>query len=69
MNALILVAALTCPQTKVINISKLPWQQIDTQNLQQAKVRCGQKYADAPCLVQFVKVRDRVYRAICGAKR
>lgn len=69
MNSLILFMALSCPVTEKINISGLKWAPIDDKNMQVATERCQIKYSDSPCLVKFVKVREQMYRAICGEKR
>jgi hypothetical protein len=50
----------------MINISKESWNERDMIEMNTAKVRCEQKYPDAPCLTKFVKVEPLMYRAICG---
>jgi hypothetical protein len=69
VTAIVLTLALGCPKVVAVNISGLPWEAIDSENMKVAGIRCGQKFSDAPCLVQFVKVEKQMYRAICGARR
>lgn len=69
MITFLLVAALSCPVTKVINATKYPWNAEDKQNQKRATKRCGEIYADAPCLTVFKKTDERTYVAMCGAKR
>ena len=67
MLSLIVLAALTCPKTIVIN-KAIIWDQSDTQMLDTAKKRCGEIYPDAPCLKKFIKKDEDSYWAICGAQ-
>lgn len=69
MNTLLLIAALSCPEVHMINTSGEAWTSDDYDNIEAAKIRCGELYSDAPCLVKFVKYDIRSYRATCGAKR
>lgn len=64
-----LIAALACPTTQIVNKTNLPWNDMDTRNLNTAKARCPVKYKNSPCLVKFTKVGPQDYTATCGAKR
>lgn len=55
-----------CALVIMINLTKLPWTEIDVKNKIVAKHRCITKYDDSPCLKKFIKVGDQTYRAICG---
>jgi hypothetical protein len=69
MKLIVVPFLLLCPKTEMINISKDPWERIDYQMAESARKRCPEKFPNSPCLVRFVKVEDRMYRAICGARR
>jgi hypothetical protein len=60
---------LVCPDTIVINKSKLEWNSVDYKNMLVAKSRCVEHYPEAPCLVVFTKTGFQSYRAICGEIR
>jgi hypothetical protein len=64
--SLILLLALSCPDTKMINNSGLPWNKYDYSVLQSAKKRCGEIYPDAPCVKKFYKKEETNYWVICG---
>jgi len=57
---------ITCPDTKVVNTSKLEWTVRDTENLNIAKTRCRKIYQNSPCLKLFNKRSHLNYWAICG---
>ena len=57
-----------CPKTVVINYTKI-WNDLDQKTLDGAKVRCGQKYPQSPCLTKFIKKDVNAYNAICGKRR
>lgn len=65
---LILLVALSCPQTILINHTTEAWNDFDYKTLDSAKVRCGQIYEDAPCVKKFYKRGDQSYWVICGQK-
>lgn len=69
MGTLILLVALSCPKTIIINQTKESWTKLDAQTLSNAKQRCGQLYEDAPCLKKFYKRYEQSYWAICGEKK
>lgn len=63
-----LATSLSCPETKLINETK-EWTKKDQQTMDFAKDRCKDVYKGNPCLVQFKKVEEGVYSALCGQKR
>ena len=67
MLNLLLVVALSCPNTKVINETKA-WNYQDALTLGKAVNRCKEIYPEAPCLKKFIKKGDNRYWAICGKK-
>lgn len=68
-SSLILVAGLSCPKPVILNKTAYEWNEYDNFVLKLAKIRCGFKYKNSPCLVQFIKVGKKDYHALCGAKR
>lgn len=69
MGGIILLVALSCPNTTLINQNKQPWNQEDYKILQSAKTRCSEIYPDAPCVKKFYKRPDENnYWVICGQK-
>jgi hypothetical protein len=68
MLTLLVILSLSCPKTVVVNTTKEPWSDYDTEMLEYTKKRCGQVYEDAPCLKWFKKWDHQSYSGICGAK-
>lgn len=66
MIALALALAISCPVTKMQNVTKFPWNDHDRSILKQAKTRCGELYPDAPCVKLFRKYGKQDYSVICG---
>lgn len=64
--SLLLLLALSCPKTVIINDSGLPWNDHDEQMLSQSKTRCKELYSDAPCVKKFYKKEEQNYWVICG---
>lgn len=64
---LLVLAALSCPTTKMMNVTKYPWNDHDRQILTQTRKRCGELYPDAPCVKLFRKYGKQDYSVICGA--
>ena len=65
--SLLLLLALSCPNTIIINQNKEPWNEFDAKTLASAKIRCGELYPDAPCVKKFYKRPDEQnYWVICG---
>jgi hypothetical protein len=64
---LLLIMALSCPPTKVKNLTNFPWNAFDQKSLEHATKRCGQIYIKSPCLKVFRKVDERDYQATCGS--
>ena len=58
-----------CPETKVSNTSKIPWNLDDEKSLRFNKKRCAQIWPDAPCLKWFNKVGKKNYSAVCTYER
>lgn len=67
MFELLLIAALSCPPTKVIN-DTATWNAQDQQTLTRAQKRCEHYFPDAPCLKKLRKKSNNNYQAICGTK-
>ena len=65
MKTLFLLAALNCPDTKVVNKTD-NWNKFDDWTLSNAQKRCPKLYPNSPCLKLLVKRTDRDYTAICG---
>lgn len=69
MITLLALAALSCPETKMQNVSGFPWNEEDRKVLAQTKKRCGELYDDSPCVKLFRKWGERDYSVICGAEK
>lgn len=65
---LLILLALSCPITKIENISGHPWNKHDQEVLEYVQKRCGQVYPDSPCVKLFRKREAQDYSVICGAK-
>lgn len=63
---LLTLIALSCPQVKMQNTTKYPWNQFDKETLARAKNRCGKIYQDAPCVKLFKKYDKQDYSVVCG---
>jgi hypothetical protein len=69
MITFMVLAALICPQTEIINRTDKVWSKQDNQRYHFNLDRCEANFGkDAPCLTKFIKVADGDYLAICGAK-
>ena len=66
MTTLLFLLAAACPQTKMVNRSKLPWNDRDRWEMTYAQKRCGEIYEDAPCLKTFYKLGFQDYYVSCG---
>ena len=66
---LLLILALNCPETKLINRSNLDWTEFDKYEISYAKKRCGEIDKDYPCLLEFYKLHFQDYYANCGMER
>ena len=66
MLILLLALNLSCPNTKVLNISKEPFNKRDRENLSFSKKRCKKIFKDSPCLLKFMKKSELNYWACCG---
>lgn len=69
MNTLILLVTLACPDVHMVNTSGEAWTSNDYDTIEIAKVRCGEIFPDAPCLIKFEKYAFQSYRTTCGKKR
>jgi hypothetical protein len=67
MTLLAFILATACPETKMINKSKLPWVEWDYKEMHYAQKRCREIYSDSPCLIRFFKLGFQDYYASCGA--
>jgi hypothetical protein len=61
-----ILVVLSCPDTKMWNASKYPWNKHDYQMLDRTKIRCGQLYPNSPCVKLFRKYDFQSYSAICS---
>lgn len=66
MLTFMLMAALNCPITKMVNTSGLPWNAEDKKVMQYCTKRCSQIYPRSPCLKIFTKKAKQDYTVICG---
>jgi hypothetical protein len=55
-----------CPTLTIVDTTKKRWTGIDTLSLRRAKQKCRKTHE---CLVEFTKIDDGKYRAICGWER
>jgi len=70
MIAAFILLTLSCPQPKIVNTSKLPWNAEDQKELVYAQRRCGEIYGKSgECLIWIKKYADRQFSAMCGEKR
>lgn len=60
---------LKCPKPIIYDMTDLPWEDIDDETFNISKKRCAQLFLNSPCLIKFIKKKERGYNAICGAKR
>lgn len=64
---LLLLLALSCPKTILINQNKQAWNESDYKVLKSAEKRCGEIYPDAPCVKKFYKrPTEQSYWVICS---
>ena len=68
ISSLLIISALSCPKTVIVNATNLKWNKYDDQALSDAKKRCGELYPDAPCVKLFRKFNFQSYSVICGAE-
>ncbi len=66
IKTILLVAALSCGKPQLMNLTKFPWNDFDSQTLTRATKRCGEIYKQAPCVKVFFKTGEQDYRVICG---
>lgn len=66
MTTLLILLTAACPQTRMINRSKLPWVEYDRKEMKYAKKRCGEIYPGNGCLKSFYKLGFQDYFALCG---
>ena len=66
LTTLLLAAALSCPTTKVSNVTNETWNEDDQYNLEAAINGCPLHYPSLPCLIEFVKKEPNLYNATCG---
>jgi hypothetical protein len=66
MTILAFLLAASCPQTKMVNQSKLPWTKWDRKEMAYCQKRCPYEYRDAPCLKEFFKLGFQDYFCECG---
>lgn len=66
MKTLMLYLTLNCPDTRIVNMSKLKWVKEDDVQLQFTKTQCIKFYPRSPCLKTFIKRGFQNYWAICS---
>lgn len=66
MSTLLLLLAATCPETKMLNTSKEPWNDYDMSIYKYATKRCKELYSDAECVKLFKKYNVQQYSVVCG---
>lgn len=66
IRVLAAMMALSCPVTKMQNVTKYPWNDHDRAILAQAKKRCGELYSDSHCVKLFRKYGKQDYSVVCG---
>ena len=64
-----LLLSLSCPQTKMVNVTKFSWNDYDRSVLKQVQKRCGELYNDSPCVKLFRKFGEQDYSVICGESK
>lgn len=62
----LIVAAALCKTPTLVGFKKT-LTQVDTAAIEQAQKRCGEIFADSPCLTKIIKIGEGNYRAMCGA--
>lgn len=65
-QVLVLMLAIQCPATKMINRSKQSWTKWDKTEMHYAQKRCGEIYPGYGCLKRFYKLGYHDYFALCG---
>lgn len=68
MIQLFILLTLSCPVTKMQNITPFPWNDHDFNTLAFVKNRCVQIYPDSPCVKLFRKFGKQDYSVICGER-
>ncbi len=63
------ILAVSCPPTKMINRSKLPWVQNDRETMKYCQKRCPYEYDDSPCLKRFLSWDFRIISRNVGNLR
>lgn len=63
---ILVLFALNCPQTIMINRTKERWSEWDRSRMNYCQKRCSKEYDDAPCLKRFYKTSHQVYFCLCG---
>lgn len=67
---ILLLLALSCPETKIIDKTNLKWTDWDTYEISYAKKRCRELYPnEAECLIKFFKLGFQNYYASCGESK
>jgi len=66
MIAVAFYLALSCPEPKIINDTKYPWNAHDKETEETCQKRCPDLYTDAICLKTIRKYDKQDYDCICG---
>lgn len=71
MKEVLLIAALSCAPTELINLTEYKWNEEDLKAIERSKKTCQTLsiYKDTPCLSIFIKKEKRSYYALCGYER
>lgn len=66
MTILAFLLSTACPETKMINQSKLPWIEYDRKEMRYCEKRCSYEYPGYECLKEFRKLGFQDYFCLCG---
>ena len=64
-----LMLLMSCPPTKMLNVSKYEWNAYDMKILNVAEKRCGELYKEARCVALFRKYGKQDYTVLCGEEK
>lgn len=66
MSIVAFLLSTVCPETKMVNQSRLPWVEYDRKEMRYCQKRCPYEYKDAACLKSFYKLGFQDYYCECG---
>jgi hypothetical protein len=65
MIAILLAAAINCPDTEIKNLSSFPLNAQDLESLKFNENKCKDYYKNRPCLAVFTKIGEFDYHYTC----